>query len=480
MTSCTDSITVKDSKELASRDEELPTMSEELNAGNEKPPETSEIALKPIETTEVVSAEASFTQSAWSSGYLLSWIIFFLIAFFNLYEYLLRVFPSVVMIPIMSSYQIKATDFGQLTAYFYFIYAPMQLFVGALVDRYGPHYLLPLATLVCAIGAFLFAVPGTLLMAKIGRFLMGLGSAFAFVGGLKFLVVYFAPHRFGFLTGIIVSFSLLGGVLGQSAMATLLSRYDWRSLCYGIAFMGVSLFALMFISMRGQKTVRLHSVNWQQIFEGIRFLLKSRKAWLLGLVGCFFYLPITVFAELWGVSYLKVGYGFSTVEAAYLVSMVFLGWAVGCPLAGWISDRVYKPRLFMILGACGSLILLIFMLMMSARLKAWLPFLMFTLGFFGSTQILATCIMRDYVPIKIASTAISFLNTLVLMGGFLVQPFVGFLLDNRWQGGKIDGIRYYSADNYQVALMVVPAALLLGLVLSFFFSDKAPERPVEL
>lgn len=420
--------------------------------------------------------EVASQKSSMISVYLLSWIIFFLISTFNLYEYVLRVSPSVMADEVMFSYQIDATSFGQLSAYFYFIYAPMQIWVGVLMDRYGPHYLLPFAAMICALGTFLFSGAQVVWIAQIGRALMGFGSAFAFVGGLKFLMSRFAAHRFGFLTGLLFSFCLLGGILGQVFLASVLKALGWRAICFGIALFGAILSFLMLISMQAQKNVipvhEQSNVGWDSVFLGLRSILKNPKIWLMAVIGCLFYLPTSVFAELWGISYLKVGYGFSNIRAAYVVSMMFLGWAMGCPLMGWLSDYLRKPRMLMILGAFFSFILLFIMLLIPNALKAHLPWFMFGLGFFGSSQMLMISMIRHHVALKNASTAIAFLNMFVLMGGFLFQPLIGLLLDKFWQGTVVDGVRLYSGSDYQIALVILPIALLLGIFLSLVFFGK--------
>lgn len=426
---------------------------------------------------------AAFRRNSLFFVHLLSWIIFFLISTFNLYEYVLRVSPSVMSSEVMSSFHINATTFGRLSACFYLIYAPMQIWVGVLTDRYGPRYLLPTAALICALGTFLFAGAQSVWVAQLARILMGFGSAFAFIGGLKFIMIRFAPRRFGFLLGLMVSFCLLGGILGQVFLASLLKRWDWRTICYGIAVLGVVLSFLTAYSMHIQKTVvsleeKTASSGWIFIFSSLQDLLKNPRVWLIAGVGCLFYLPTSVFAELWGISYLKVGYGFSSIQAAYVVSMMFLGWAVGCPLMGWVSDYFKQPRILIVLGAFFSFVLLFVMLMIPTALISYLSWFMFGLGFFGSTQMQVTSLIRQQVALENASTAIAFLNMFVLMGGFLFQPLIGLLLDKFWHGSLIDGVRFYSGSDYQTALLVLPIALLVGIFLCLFFwgGNAAPHK----
>ena len=119
----------------------------------------------------------------------LPWVICGLGALFYCYEYLLRISPSVMMSDLMQAYHINATVFGNLAAFYYYAYTPMQLPVGILMDRYGPRRLLTFACLACALGSYLFAHAFHIELAQIGRFMVGFGSAFAFVGVLKLATI---------------------------------------------------------------------------------------------------------------------------------------------------------------------------------------------------------------------------------------------------------------------------------------------------
>jgi len=86
---------------------------------------------------------------------------------------------------LMSTFGIDAGALGNLVAYYYYIYTPMQLPVGVLMDRYGPRRLLVFACLLCVIGSFWFASASHASALGGSRLLTGLGSAFAFVGVMK-------------------------------------------------------------------------------------------------------------------------------------------------------------------------------------------------------------------------------------------------------------------------------------------------------
>ncbi len=162
-------------------------------------------------STALVSGRRSLfsSESNW-----FGWFIVILGATFYCYEYLLRVSPGVMTSHLMSAYNLDAKSYGNLSACYYYIYSPMQLFVGLLMDRFGPRKLLTFACVCCAAGIYLFAATPFLHVAQAGRVLIGLGSAFAFVGVLKLASIWLPANRFALISGIASVLGVVGGIMG--------------------------------------------------------------------------------------------------------------------------------------------------------------------------------------------------------------------------------------------------------------------------
>src|SRR5579862_2579784 len=105
----------------------------------------------------------SFAMSVISLGWVSStlcrrayypWLIWALGAAFFFSEYITRVSLGVMAPQLMQFFHMTALSFGSLSACFTFAYVGMQMPVGGLVDRFGPHRLLMLMTTACALGCF--------------------------------------------------------------------------------------------------------------------------------------------------------------------------------------------------------------------------------------------------------------------------------------------------------------------------------------
>ncbi len=404
--------------------------------------------------------------------FLLPWVICTLGALFYAYEYLLRIAPSVMTVQLMRHYQIHAAGLGNLSAFYYYIYTPMQLVAGVLMDRYGPRRLLTLATLCCVLGSFLFAGTSILIVAQLGRLLIGFGSAFAFVGVLKLATIWLPRRYFAMYTGIATALGMLGAGFGAIFMTNLVSVLGWQQTIFIAAFLGIVLAIIIGLIVRDEPMDKYQTekeaVDIKEVVQGLWSMLKSWQMWLVGLVGGLLYIPASAFAELWGIPYLVQAHDFSPEKAAFGMSLIFIGWALGGPIVGWFSDSTKRRN--MPIAICG-LMTTIFMtaIVYGPNLS---PFLiltfLFLIGIFSGGQVIVFAIGKELNLMRFSGSAIAFTNMTVMLSGLILQPLIGYILDSRWNGQMINGVRQFSAADYQIAMVIIPICLILGVFIAQF------------
>lgn len=407
----------------------------------------------------------------------LAWFVCMIGASFYCYEYFLRIAPSVMSNELMRAFHLDATSFGDLVAFFYYVYTPMQLVVGVLMDRYGPRRLLVLACLACIGGVLLFGTTHVVAIAAIGRLLIGFGAAFAFVGALKLASIWLPPERFATVSGLVTALGMVGAMSSDIVMAYFVEKSGWQATLIFLAVIGAVLMVLIFLIVRDRvKTQQkiawfLPELSFKDVFIGLLQAIRRKDLWINGIIGCMMYMPVTVFAELWGIPYLMQAHHLSHMVATEIVSMVFLGFAIGGTLAGWLSDLIRRRRFPLRVGAILAFLISCIIIYFPPASDVALTMLFFMLGFVASTQVIVFAIGREVSPPHIAGTAISFTNMLTMIGGALFQPFLGWLLDVNWHGGMMQGIRIYSASDYTIALTVLPLGLLITIALTFFLKE---------
>lgn len=402
----------------------------------------------------------------------LPWLICIMAAVFYCYEYLLRILPSVINNDLMRDYNLDAAGFGHLAAFYYYAYTPLQVLVGVLMDKIKPRRLLTFACLLCAFGAYIFTSP-ELHIVKLGRFLMGAGSAFAFVGALKLATLWLPPNRFGFLSGLITCLGSIGAMAGDILIEKWVVHDGWMGTVHSLAFIGVILSAILWLIVRDKNPaveyIHTHiEATFKEVLQGLVSLMKKRQLWMNGLMGCLLYMPLSVFADQWGIIYLEQAHHLDHSLAAQANSFVFLGWAIGGPLSGTISDLMQRRRLPILIASFLSFLSITYFMYTTGHSALAIFTFMFCLGFFSSSQILVFAIGRESSSKHVAATAIAFTNMVVMIGGALFQPLVGCFLNKVWDGTIVDGVHYYSPENYQFAMSLLPIGIFIGFLITAF------------
>jgi len=415
---------------------------------------------------------------------LIAWVICGLGAIYYAYEYFLRIEPSVMEHALRHHFNLSATGFGLLSAFYYYAYVPMQLPVGVLMDRFGPRRLLTIACGICVIGTFTFAATTMFNIAAAGRFLVGLGSAFAFVGVLKLATIWLPEDKLGMASGLATALGTIGAMFGDNILGALVKHIGWQATVNLSAIFGIGLTLLLMFSIKDRKkdlktpgTI----TTFKQSFKDLAIILRNRLIWLNGMYGCLVYLPTTVFAELWGISYLRNAHGLSHAGAELANSLLFLGFTIGAPTMGFISDKLHRRKLPMLYGGLGAGLIMTMIIYMPNLDEISLDILLFLLGLLYSVQALVFAVGREVSPKEAAGTAIAATNMIVMIGAMLLQPFFGSLLDYSQAQRLAAGAKafipldkahsIYNAIDYQFAITIIPIGMFIAVILTFFIRE---------
>jgi MFS family permease len=380
---------------------------------------------------------------------------------FFFYAWIMRVAPSVMVEELMREFAVGAGVLGNLSAAYFYGYAGMQIPVGLMLDRFGPRRLITIAALACAGGCVLFATGTTIATVTAGRFLIGAAAAFSLVGSMVVAGQWFLPARFALLSGLAMAMGMAGGVFGQAPLRLAVEATDWRTTNLTLAIGGVGIAISAWLSVRDR---------WRgaggvgELLGSFVRVLRHRQTWLIAVAGLGTSGPLLGFAGLWGVPFLQAAYGLERTQAAALTSLLFVGWGVGAPLFGWLSDRIGRRRPVLIMGLLLESLSLAVLVYIADLPAAAVAMLCFLTGFFGSAQIVCFAIVKENHPARLSATGIGFVNAMVTGAGALFQPLMGFLLDVAWNGGMLAGARVYDLAAYHLAFSSLLIMGAVGLV----------------
>lgn len=390
---------------------------------------------------------------------------------FFVYAFMHRVAPSVMTDDLMRDFAVGGSALGVLSAMYFYAYVALQIPVGVLIDRFGPRRLMSGALLVCACASLAMANSETLLTASVSRLLIGGSVAFAFVGTLTLLTFWFDSHRFATYAGLLQSSGMLGAVLGQAPLRVVVETVSWRGTVTMLAVIGFVL-AILAYAVIPRRTARdRSSVVTKTSNSSVAGILSKRRNWLCALAGFGMAAPMLGFAALWAVPWLTTVRGFSQTQSAGIASMVFMGWLVGAPLCGWISDRIGRRLPVLFIGSLISLASFGVILFVGNTSATLLSILFFINGLGGCTMVVCFSVMREYNSKNNTAASLGMVNTLVVGSGAVMQPLIGWLLDRQWDGILIKGVRIYQAENYLSAFQVLIAANVMAAICCLLLTE---------
>lgn len=401
------------------------------------------------------------------------WIIISCAWIFYLYEYILRVSPSVIDKQLMIDYKTTATMLGTISGAYYWSYVPLQVPCGVIADRLGARRVIVLSSLLCILGCILFAQSTIIDTAILGRILMGAGSACAYICCTKVAAEWFTPNRFALLAGITMFMGTLGGSL-NTVFALIVEWVEWRLAIMIFAGIGVFIAAMAWFLMKDKndKTLKTIPEDENNIIDGLMTVIKNPQNWLVGLYGCAMYLPLSAFAELWGVPYLTQIYGVSAKIASRACIPVFIGMGMGCIISAWISNLLKSRKKVMSWSAVGTLACFLVVFFMPTIPFELMCIMLFLGGLLSGGQILYFAVAKENTPLRYSATVVGFTNALVMCSAMIFQPLLGKILDLTWQGTLTeDGMRLYTIENYQTAFIALAFAFVAGWVLMLFVRE---------
>ncbi len=405
------------------------------------------------------------------------YFVWFLGASFFLVDYIIRVSPSVLTHELMRTFNVNAFAVGLFSGYFYYAYISMQIPVGILVDKFGPKRLLVVSVLICSLSVFMFSNTDSITIGYFSRVLMGFGAAFAFVGTLKLISIWFSAQRFALLAGITQAMGMLGAMMGQGPMSHWYNIFGWRECMHslGIFFILLCMFIYVFVKdenhyLENHDVEAAHTVK---ILPALKSVLTNTQSWLNCLFVGLMYAPSACFGEQWGAPFLSASQNVSITHAGHETGIMFIGLAIGCPVLGWLSDY-FKTRVLIMRVSVVICLVLLTAVIYGNLSPLWATLLLFIYGFFNSGIVVSYAMASEINSRQFTGIALGITNMASVIIGALMIPVVGWLLDYLWNGTIQNGVHIFAPHEYKLAFIALPLGFIVAFVITFFQRDTRP------
>ena len=412
------------------------------------------------------------------------WIVCFTAALYFFYEYVQMNMFDAIDEQLMHDFAITAAKLGTLSSV-YFLANVIFLFpAGMLLDRYSTRRIILISLSTCVLGTFLFSFSHDLSIAMSCRFLTGIGSAFCFLCCMRLASRWFPPKRLALVTGLIVTMAMIGGISAQAPLTWLSESVGWRMAIRLDSGLGLVILLAIYLVVTDYPadfatSHQSHREHMQTIgfWQSVRASVLRWRNWVAGIYTCMINLPMYLLGALWGSLYLTQIYHFTLTDAAYVVSMLFIGAIVGSPLIGALSDKLGKRRHLMLLGTVLSFLCLLPLMTNYAFSMTQLMVLFFTMGFVTSTQILSYPLVAESNPSALTASSVSVVSVSVIGGGAVFQPVFGWVMDKYWLGKEVAGVAMYNINAYHQAFKIMIVAVIIAFIMALIVKEvTAPQK----
>ncbi|MFC7595554.1 nitrate/nitrite transporter [Terrabacter sp. GCM10028922] len=374
----------------------------------------------------------------------------------------------------ISSAQLSTFTIVQL-----FVYAGMQLPVGALLDRYGSKRLLGVGLTLVTAAQFGFAFVESFPAALVCRVLLGMGDAMVFISVLRLVALWFSPRRTPMVTQLTGVVGQVGALAAAGPLAAALDRFGWTPSYAVAASFGVVTGVALVLVVRDSPYADHHRDELR-----LRAIARTlRAAWLvpgtrLGLWTHFTsQFAANMFTMLWGFPFLVAGQGLSPATASVMLMVMVVTTVISSPVIGTLTMRYPFSRSTLVLWiVAAAIVAWTVVLLWPGRAPLWLLVaLVVLIAIGGPGSMIGFDLARTFNPPTRIGSASGIVNT----GGFIATltavALVGVVLDRVAPAGPST----WDVDAFRAAMAVQYPVWALGLVQMLRYRRRARRAMLE-
>lgn len=400
----------------------------------------------------------------------------FVAALFYFYQYVQRSAPSVMIPQLSDAFGTTALNVASIVALFYYGYSTFSLAAGGAMDSLGPKRIMPIAAAFAGLGALLFAT-GSTGAASIGRLLQGAAGGFAPVGAIYIATTKFAPSKAATLIGATQMFGMAGGAAGQFLVGPMVAKgLSCSTFWLHMGITGLCIAAMLVVLLPAETKREQARAGIKQTLAGFASVFKTPQSIYCGFIAGLLFIPTTIFGMIWGVRYLQDAHGFDYTTAVFRSASIPIGWIIGCPLLGFISDRIGRRKPVIIGGALVLLACLGWILFATPGILP--PYTVGLLaGIASGAAMVPYTVIKESNPPRLGGTATGVITFLNFSLSALFAPIFTVMLRHASAGSD-----KMQLPHYQAAFSPLLIGVCIAIALTFRLKEtgRVPEAlPLE-
>ena len=415
----------------------------------------------PITTAAVPEAINTSRTRAFQIAWGLAMCFYFL-------EYASRSAPAVMIPELTRAFGTTALGVSAILGTYYYTYSITSLIAGAALDRVGARKAVPIGIFILAVGCLLFSIP-TVTAGYAGRLLQGAGSAFAFTGAVYLAVHGFSARWLATAIGVTQCVGMLGGSAGQFVVGPLLEGgLGWQTVWHWLGIASLAVGVLLFLISPAEARPQTAGSGLASLLAPYRVVFRNPQSYLCGAVAGLLFVPTTIGDMTWGVAFFQHDRMFSYHQSVVIGSLVPLGWVVGCPLLGWLADRVGRRKPVLIAGAVGMLLSTALISLTKSHEAAVVGCFLF--GVFSGAAMIPYTIIKEVNPDEVKGSATGGINFLTFGVTALIGPIFADAL-GKGIAATPDHIAHFRDSG-----LFWLGCIVIAILLSTFLRETGRER----
>ena len=384
-----------------------------------------------------------------------------------------------------SSLDVSVAKCGVLASTYFWSYACVQPFIGAIADLVDTSHIVSTSLFFASLGSLICGLSRNFYLTCFSRFLVGIGCGCIYVPICRSFAQWFSAKSFPYAQSTIIAFGGLGGLLAQGPLKTCIGE-NWPIAFYIAAGLSFVLSIFAFFLMQGKPEGRIVAQGtaketFVKLLHNIKSAFTFKDFWMIALWKFLTPSQYSSVTSTWGSTYLEQGLKYSAKKAAKFVSMTSLGWTVGSPFmsvfSNWVHTRKWTMFVNTVIASVASFVFFSFKSTPSDGVI--LTMLFFFALFSGSSLVISAIMFKEMYGKDLVGTMMGCGNFFMLVGTSISQDTTAAILASYKTGTE----KTYPLVSFRYGLWLLAACCItVSLVFVFFAKDtykKAIEEEAE-
>jgi MFS family permease len=397
-----------------------------------------------------------------------AWFIAGLLFMFMLINFADRAVLGLAAVPIMRELGLTNSQFGLIATSFFTLFSLGGVIGGFLANRAASIWVLAGLALMWSLCQLPMMLSASVTLLVMNRIALGFGEGPAYPVALHAIYKWFPNTRRAVPTSLIAIGALAGNGIAAPAIVAVIAAWSWQA-AFGILGVVGLAWCIAWLAFGREGSLASDGPSFSEPAAGLAYrrLLTRRTVIGVQIAGFSAYWLLTL-AVVWMPTFLIQAFGYTPIQAGWIIMLVSLGQIVLLPGISILSDglkrRGIPSRSATGLVACACTLAAGLFIILMAHSDGSLPIIVCTVVAFSLCNamfVLGPVLIAEVTPVAQRGAVLGVTNAITTLAGPLAPVLTGMVLDSVAR----------PADGVRTALLLAGALAVLGAVAGLLLID---------